>query len=353
MRAAVYYGNQDVRVISVPEPGDPGSGEVLIRVRRASLCGTDVSEYLHGPLMVPVHRADPVTGHQGPTILGHEFMGEVVACGPDVETFRVGQRVTCGAGVWCGVCSWCRAGRTNLCARYYTLGLQTHGGLAEFVRVPARTCREIPPACSDDAAAIAQPTAVAVHALRRSGWSPGMRLVVIGTGGIGSLVIGVARAWGGETIVAVDVDPSRIELAERVGASHRLQAGRDEVRRGVLEATRGEGADVVVDGSGAEGVLEQAVELVRRGGTILQVGLPHGSPRVPVRELVLREIQLVTAVAHVCDQDLPEALGILASTDLADRVVARRIPLGEVVPAGLLALVRREAAGKVLVDPSR
>ncbi|MDR7440283.1 MAG: zinc-binding dehydrogenase, partial [Armatimonadota bacterium] len=320
--------------------------------RRASLCGTDVSEYLHGPLMIPVHEPDPVTGHQGPTVLGHEFMGEVVACGPDAGTFRVGQRVACGAGVWCGLCSWCRLGRTNLCARYYTLGLQTHGGLAEFVRVPARTCREVPPACSDEAAAIAQPTAVAVHALRRSGWAPGMRLVVIGTGGIGSLLIGVARAWGGEGIVAVDVDSSRLELAERVGASHRLQIGRDEVRRGVQEVTGGEGADVVVESSGAEGVLEQAAELVRRGGTVLQVGLPHRAPQVPIREMVLREINLITTVAHVCDRDLPEALQVLASTDLAARVVDRVIPLGEVVPAGLLALARREAAGKVLVDPS-
>ncbi|MDR7601863.1 MAG: alcohol dehydrogenase catalytic domain-containing protein, partial [Armatimonadota bacterium] len=253
MRAAVYCGNRDVRVTSIPAPGAPGPGEILLRVRRASLCGTDVSEYLYGPTMIPVDRPDPVTGHQGPTVLGHEFMGEVVACGPDVETFRVGQRVACGAGVWCGLCSWCRLGRTNLCARYYTLGLHTHGGLAEFVRVPARTCHEVPEACSDEAAAIAQPTAVAVHALRRSGWMPGMRLVVIGTGGIGSVVIGVARAWGGEALLAVDVDARRLELAERVGASVRLQAGRDNVRGGVLKATGGEGADVVVDSSGGEG----------------------------------------------------------------------------------------------------
>ncbi|MCS7171838.1 MAG: alcohol dehydrogenase catalytic domain-containing protein [Armatimonadetes bacterium] len=351
MRAAVYYGNQDVRVASVPEPREPGPQEVLLRVRRASLCGTDVSEYLHGPLMIPLHDPHPVTGHRGPTILGHEFVGEVVACGPEVG-FREGQRVVCGAGVWCGACPWCRAGRTNLCARYYTLGLHAHGGLAEFVCVPARTCVEVPETCSDEAAAIAQPTAVAVHALRRSGWAPGMSLVVIGTGGIGSLLVGVARAWGGEAIVAVDVDPHRLELAERVGASRRLQAGRDDVRGAVLRATRGEGAEVVVDSSGAEEVLEQATGLVRQGGTILQVGLPHRSPRVPVREMVLQEICWITAVAHVCDQDLPEAIRILASTDLANRVVDRVIPLGEVVPRGLLALVHREAAGKVVVDPS-
>ncbi len=352
MRAAVYYGNQDVRVTSAPEPGDPGPGELLLRVRRASVCGTDVSEYLHGPLMIPLHSPHPVTGHCGPTILGHEFVGEVVACGPHVLRFREGQRVVCGAGVWCGECSACRSGRTNLCARYYTLGLHAHGGLAEFVRVPAHTCEEVPPACPDEAAAIAQPTAVAVHGLRRAGWTPAMDLVVIGVGGIGSLMIGVAVAWGGRRITAVDVDARRLELAERIGASVRLHAERDDVTAGVSQATGGEGADVVVESSGADGALERALALVRRGGVVLQVGLPHRPQPLPVRELVLREVNLLTAVAHVCRTDLPEALRILASEDLAERVVDGLIPLSEVVRRGLLAVARREVAGKVVVDPA-
>lgn len=155
---------------------------------------------------------------------------------------------------------------------------------------------------------------------------------------------------GGDTIVAVDVDPRRLELAERAGASCRLQPGRGDFLAAVRRATGGAGADVVVDSSGADGVLYQALQVARRGGTLLQIGLPHRPAQLPVRELVLREISLIPAVAHVCDQDLPEALRILASTPLAAQVVDRVVPLGEVV-GGLVAMARREAVGKVVVAP--
>ncbi|MGH3154461.1 MAG: alcohol dehydrogenase catalytic domain-containing protein, partial [Streptosporangiaceae bacterium] len=112
MRAAVFRGPGQVRIESVPEPGPPGPGELLIRVSRAALCGTDSAEWDHGPLL-----ASP------PVILGHEFTGQVVATGEGVTEFTVGSRVVSGAGISCGTCEWCAAGRTNLCASYQTLGL--------------------------------------------------------------------------------------------------------------------------------------------------------------------------------------------------------------------------------------
>ncbi|HVX31675.1 MAG TPA: alcohol dehydrogenase catalytic domain-containing protein, partial [Solirubrobacterales bacterium] len=133
MRAAVYHGAGDVRVESVAEPGEPGPGEVLIAPAMAAICGTDASEYAHGPHMIPLHERHPGSGLVGPLIIGHEFVGRVEATGDGVEGLAVGDRVVSGAGVSCGECDWCRAGRTNLCASYYTLGLSAPGGLADQV----------------------------------------------------------------------------------------------------------------------------------------------------------------------------------------------------------------------------
>ena len=143
--------------------------------------------------------------------LGHEFTGTVLAAGTDTGGLREGDRVVSGAGVSCGECGWCRAGRTNLCASYYTLGLQADGGLAELVCTPASICHRVPDACSDEAAAMAQPLAVALHAVARSGVGAGETVAVIGAGGIGALVIFAAAARGAR-VIAIDVDeqPPRV-----------------------------------------------------------------------------------------------------------------------------------------------
>src|SRR4029077_19463726 len=127
-------------------------------------------------------------------VLGHEFVGRVIDVGSGVTTFRVGERVVSGAGISCGRCAWCLRSRTNLCAEYRTLGLQVDGGLAELVTSPAAICRVVPEECSDDAAAINQPLARALHALSRVGQRPDESVAVIGAGGIGSFIVaGAAR----------------------------------------------------------------------------------------------------------------------------------------------------------------
>src|SRR3990172_2946908 len=208
MRAAVYRGRGLLAIEDVPRPVDPAENEVQVRVTRAAVCGTDSAEWDHGPVLaVP------------PVILGHEFTGEIVAVGSGVTRFQPGDRVVSGAGVSCGKCEWCRAGRTNLCSSYYTLGLQVEGGLAEYVNVPASTLMPVPDDVSDDAAALAQPQSVAIHAVRRSGVKPGETLAVIGAGGIGAFIISAARSLGVEDLIALDIDAERLETASKLGAS--------------------------------------------------------------------------------------------------------------------------------------
>jgi (R,R)-butanediol dehydrogenase / meso-butanediol dehydrogenase / diacetyl reductase len=352
MRAAVYHGAGDVRIESVPEPADPAAGEVLLRVARAAICGTDASEYAHGPRLVPLTLPHAGSGHVGPLVLGHEFVGRVEAVAPDVDGLRPGDRVVSGAGVYCGSCAWCSVGRTNLCARYYTLGLQADGGLAEYVLSPARICHVVADDCGDDAAAMAQPLAVALHAARRGAIAPGDAVAVIGVGGIGSFVVAAAKARGAAPLIAVDVDERRLDVARSLGADHLLDARAGGVVSAIRDLTGGEGAAVVIEASGAEPSPAAAVAATRRGGRMVLVGLQAAPRALDLADLTLREVDITSTVAHVCDVDLPGALELLAGSDLAATVIDRVIGLDVVVEEGLIPLAAGAARGKILVDPS-
>ena len=351
MKAAVYHGNRDIRVESMPEPGQPGPDEVILEVLRGAICGTDVSEYLHGPHFTPLTQCHPASGHVGPMIIGHEFVGRIIEVGAEVEGFKVGQRVVPGAGVWCGQCEWCQAGRPNLCVHYFTLGLNTHGGLAEFARAPARMCRSVPAGCSDDGAAMAQPLAVALHAVRRSGARPGQTVALLGVGGIGAFILAAARAQGLSPIFAIDVDEGRLATAATLGATFVINARHEDPLKRIHELTDGAGVHVFIEASGAPPGPALALDATRRGGQILLVGLQAEPRSLDLHKLVLREIDVATTVAHVCQVDLPESLDILASTPLAEKVLDRVIPLAGLVEEGLLAMAEGRARGKIVVNP--
>lgn len=347
MRAAVYHGRRDVRIESVPEPGALDEHAVRLAVRRVALCGTDAGEYAHGPHMVPLTARHPGSGHVGPTILGHEIVGEVTAVGSAVSDIAVGDRVVPGAGMWCGACEWCRAGRTNLCASYYTLGLNADGGLTELLDVPDRMCRIVGPQIGDDAAAMAQPLAVALHAVRRAGVEAGERVVLIGVGGIGLFVLTALVARGAQ-VTAVDIDAARLRTARDLGAV----AAIDARSAGEQLVERLSGADAVLEASGAPGSPALAAQLVRRGGRLMLIGLQAAPRELDLHDLVLREVDILTSVAHVCGSDLPEAIELLADGPLVAAALDRVVPLEALVEEGLEPLAAGAVAGKVLVDPA-
>ena len=344
MRAAVYHGARDVRVERRPRPR-PGPGEVLLRVLRSGMCGTDATEWAAGPRTFPVARRHPVTGHQGPMVLGHEFVGEVAEPGDGART-PVGAVVASGAGVSCGRCDRCRQGRTNLCRSYYTLGLNTAGGMAEFVAVPESTLVPVPAGLPLDAAGLAQPLAVGLHAARRSGAADGDRVVLIGAGAIGTLVLAALRHLADVDLTVVDFPGSRLERAARLGATRVVPAG-----AGVAAAVGAPGADVVIEASGAPGQLDAAIALARPGGTVLQVGIPAAPQEIDVHSLVMRETSIRTTLAHVCGEDLAPALDLLAGTSLAAELLDGVHPLGAVAEQ-LDRLSSGRLDGKVLIDPS-
>ena len=322
-------------------------GEAIIKVTYNGLCGTDVTEYTKGPMMVPLLDPHPGSGHVGPTTLGHEFIGIVVETASDASQW-LGRRVACGAGVSCGECAWCRRGRTNLCARYYTLGLSTHGGLAQYVAAPVGTLREIPAGCPDLEAALAQPLAVGLHALNRAGIQPGDHVALLGAGAIGSFILaGLAEHDG--PVTALDIDADRLALAATLGAGRTELIGRD-VDSTTLRDLVPAGADVVIESSGVPGSAERAFALAARGGTVLLVGLTKTPQPLALADVVLREVDVKTTVAHVCATDLPAALALLTTRPLASTLVDRVVDLEDVVADGLAPMAEGSVHGKVLVS---
>lgn len=339
MRAAVYHGPRDLRIADVPEPSSPAPGAAIVRVRRAAICGTDATEWDHGPLLA-----------RPPVTLGHEFMGEIVDVGSPDDGFVVGQRVVSGAGVWCGACEWCLRGRTNLCADYKTLGLHIDGGLAGYVDVPTKTLVAVSDKLSDDTAALAQPLAVALHAVRRSGVRAGESCVVLGVGGIGAFIVAGAKAAGASPLIALDVEDARLATASALGASQAINARDRDIAEVIRGATDGVGPDVIIEATGAPHAPAAAIAAVKRGGRVLLVGL-QGAPReLDLLQATVNEIEITTTLAHVCTQDLPEAVTMLASGNVAVATIEKTIPLGDLVEQGIKPLAERIATGKVLVD---
>jgi (R,R)-butanediol dehydrogenase / meso-butanediol dehydrogenase / diacetyl reductase len=339
MKAAVFHAPGDVRIEQVAEPAAPGPGELLIRVSKAALCGTDSAEWAHGPLLA-----------RPPVILGHEFTGEVVAAGPGSGRFPAGTRVVSGSGISCGTCEWCAAGRTNLCATYQTLGLHRDGGLAELVLSPQSICQAVPAGLDDVGAAMAQPLAVALHAARRGRVGAGRSAVVIGAGGIGAFIVAAAASLGADPLIAVDVADGRLSTAAKLGATFTVNAGDRDARAAVLAATGQQGAHAVIEASGAPASPAAALAMVRRGGDVVIVGLQPEPAGLDLFSISVREVDVHGTLAHVCGEDLAQAVALLATTSLAATVLGDVIPMSDLVEGGLRPLADRTAKGKIIVD---
>jgi threonine dehydrogenase-like Zn-dependent dehydrogenase len=354
MRAARFHAAGDIRVDEIPAPPSPGPGDVLLRVATAGICGSDALEYRAGPVLIrPLDVPHPVTGHRGPLTLGHEFAGVVVAVGEGVEHLAEGTLVACGAGMSCGECAPCRAGRTNLCTTYATIGFHQDGGLAEHVLAPAAICFDAGAyGLGADAAAMAQPMAIAVHAARRGRVGDGELAVIIGAGGIGSFLT-FAAASAGATVIVSDLDPERLRIASALGAARVVALSEGETLEEAI-AAEGRDPDVIFEVSGSAAALEQAVRLAPRGGRVVAVGVQKAPPAVDMARVTLDERELIGTVAHVEAVDFPEALRLMALrkegwADIAPDV----LPLDQLVDEGIRPLAEGASRRvKTLINPS-
>ena len=351
MKAARYHGRLDIRIEDLPVP-TPAADELLVQVTAVGICGTDAGEFVNGPTLFPIEHPHAVTGHCGPMVPGHEFAGVVAGAGGGVSGFAEGDLITSGAGVSCGTCRACRAGRTNLCARYFTVGLNRDGALAEFTTVPASACLNV----STDACPATSPRwpsrcrspctrcDVAIP-VGMTAWSSS-----VPAGSVRSSC--TPRRGEGADVAAIDLDADRLAVASELGAAATVQTTRDAALDEVL-ASLPTSPTVIYECTGVPSAVQAAIGAVEQGGRVVVVGLHKHPVPVDLLAVSLNEKEVVGTLAHVFDADFGHAVDLLEEgDDLWSRVAPTVVPLDDLLDKGLRPMIEGgETPIKLLLDP--
>ncbi|MDX2162039.1 MAG: zinc-dependent alcohol dehydrogenase family protein [bacterium] len=258
MKAVVFPAAETIDVTTVPDP-TCGPDDVIIAVKSAGICGTD----LH------IYRNEYMSAF--PLIPGHEFHGRVVEVGANVTTTRVGDRVVVDPNLYCGKCSRCRNEQANQCLNLQAVGVTRAGGFAEYVTVPERACYPLPDGMTDAQAAFVEPLACVVYALRRTRVGPADRVLILGAGPMGLLLVQALRHNGASLIAVTEKQPHRAQMAEALGANAAVIAGSEQAAR--LRELAPEGFDLVIDATGVPAVIENGFRHLKPRGQFLQFGV--------------------------------------------------------------------------------
>ncbi|WP_315782052.1 MULTISPECIES: L-idonate 5-dehydrogenase [unclassified Bradyrhizobium] len=286
MRAVVIHAPKDLRIDSFPDPA-PDVGQVRVKIEAGGICGSDLHYYHHGGF--------GTVRIKQPMALGHEIAGVVAAVGAGVTGLSEGTRVAVNPSLPCGYCAYCREGLRNQCLDMRFMGSamrdpHVQGGFREFVTVDASQAVPIAPSLSLGEAAMAEPLSVCLHAAHQAGSLLGKRVLVTGCGPIGALAILVARYGGAAEIVATDVAEAPLAVARKLGASHAFNVAAEPAALDPWRAGKGT-FDVLFEASGNQAALRAALDVMRPGGVIVQLGL-GGEMTLPLNTLVTKELQL-------------------------------------------------------------
>lgn len=340
MRAAVLVAPGHFALRQVPVPAI-GPDEVLVRVRRCGLCGTDIH------IWKGHYSADKL-----PLIPGHEFSGHVVRVGAAAGDIALGTAVTADINVGCGRCFYCRKNEVLNCSTMAQIGIHVDGALAEYVKVPASHLVPIPRRTPVEQGALVEPVSCIVRAVKKSRLRLGESVLVLGGGPIGNLHVQLARAVGAAPVIVSEPNPGRAEWARRSGADLVVRDP-SALRAAVLEATDGRGADLVIESVGLPALYEQAFDLVRPGGRVLAFGLTDAAAQARYHpfKVVLGEIGLQGSVAGMGD-DMREAMTLIAHDRVQLSEFAETVfPLARIAEA-MEAFVSDKRINKVQIDVS-
>ncbi|SRR5579875_537821 len=279
MKQVVIRSAGEVGYEDAPLP-EPGPGEVRIKPSVVGICGSDLHALAGEHPFIPL-----------PCSPGHEVSGVISALGPGVTELELGSRVLLEPNIVCGECEYCRSGRYNLCENLVVVGCQGPGAMAEELVVPASRLHKVPEAMTDAAAALVEPMATAVHALRVARDVPGGRVVVLGAGSIGLLMLLAARAAGASRVVVSEPRPAKRERALRLGASAVFDPGDPALVPKVRNELGGH-ADVVLDCVSVQASMSQAIAMAEKGGAVIVVGVPAADVNIPLAIVQDREIRL-------------------------------------------------------------
>jgi len=325
MKAAMLYGIKDLRVEDIPVP-KVKAGEVLVKVKAATTCGTDLKIFQRGYVEKVIKL---------PTVFGHEWAGEVVDVGEGLEWPVKGMRVRAGNSAPCLHCEMCQRGKYNLCENMIWLW----GAYAEYIKVPARVVlvnmQEIPQHVSYEEAAITEPLACVLHGVEEARVKLGDTVAIIGAGPIGLLHLLTVRKMGAGKVIIIDLVEERLNFAEKLGAKETINAERENVVEKVRQLTSGHGAGVVIEAIGLPSTWEQAPKLVRKGGTVLEFGgCPPGTEVKINTELLHYGEVTVMGTFHATPLHFRKALNLIASRTIDVRpLITRKMRLENIKEA--------------------
>jgi L-iditol 2-dehydrogenase len=268
MQACVLHGVGDLRYEEVPTPKIK-KNQVLVKVRAAGVCGSDIPRiFVNGT-------------YHFPTIPGHEFAGEVVEVGEDVKDVTIGTRAAIFPLIPCYKCPSCEIGEYAQCDDYDYLGSRCDGGFAEYVAVPAANIVPLPNGVSFEEAAMTEPAAVAIHALRRAGIDVGDAVAIFGVGPIGLMLGQWASIWGAGKVLLIDIDDAKLAVAKKMGFENVFNSRCEDPVKWIRDMTSDLGADLVLEGAGASQTFNQAILAVRKAGAVVIMGNPAGDVVLP------------------------------------------------------------------------
>jgi len=328
----------EVRDIPVPKIAPD---EVLIRVRAAAICGSDLGIYDYTPAYSRMRL---------PVVLGHEFAGVIEEAGDEVEGFGVGDKVLAESVKACGKCSFCRAGMSNLCGDSTLFGIHVDGGFAEYVAVPHKLLHRVSERMTFEEAAVIEPLSNSVHfATEIAETKPGDLVVVQGCGPIGLFSAQLFRLSGAEVLITgIGIDTERFRIAGKLGFETVNVEEEDLVER-VMSMTGGKGADVAFVAVGAPSALVQAVRLVKKRGQVVVVGIFGKDVELPVTEIVRREI-IVKGAYDARPANFPQSIRLIEDGTINTKdIITHRFPLKRAEEA--FGVAKSKAGGKVIFIP--
>ena len=353
MRAARFHGKSDIRIDDVDVPSIKEKDEVLVEVLWCGICGTDLHEYMVGPIVTPV-TPHPLTGVTLPQTLGHEFSARVVEAGSEVTDVKVGDRVAIMPAIVCGRCDFCRRGLGHLCLRFACTGLSAEtGGLAQYAVLKEYQVSTLPDTVSDLEGAVVEPACVAAYGIDRVGVHGGDVVLVTGAGPIGVLSAMYADALGASTVIIAEPNPNRAALARAMDIGPVADPTAEGFADLIADLTGGRGVDVVAECSGSTPGLTTAMNSVRSRGSIVQTGLHTKPATLDAMRLSEKDISYVGSWCYLIT-DWPRIIRLIAAGKYpVSKAVTAQIALENVVPQGFDVLVNPTGDQlKVLVSPT-
>ncbi len=320
MKALVYHGPRDLRYEEVQTP-KPKNGEVLVKVRSVSICGSDLSGYKGGSAMrVP------------PLIMGHEFSGEIAQLGEGVSGLKPGTRVGVVTNLFCGTCQDCKDGLQNVCDNRYIIGTTMkagsyNGAMADYVVAPAAKIMPLPDSVSFDECALVEPLSISLRATKHAGNLAGKNVAVFGAGPIGLMAVMCLKSFGAKRIVAIDIVEKRLKMALQCGATHAINS-REDVLGYTRKLTEGVGLDVVFDAAGLPETINVGIEIARNGGTLLMVGLASPKMEIEYKHAVVKELRMQSSYMYTTEMREGLQMIIDGKLDVA-QMITSRYPMSE------------------------